>query len=54
MDSIKNLHNDIEVAIYVLKRLAQIREDTGYGTIKLDIKNNVVVYSEMAVREHLN
>ena len=54
MQSIKQIKNDVDVVLYVLGRIQQIRDDTGFGSIKLDIKSGSVVYSEVAVREHLN
>ncbi len=49
---LKNLSNDLEVALYVLRRMHTIREDTGYGMIKVDVKDNLAVFAETSLREH--
>ena len=50
----KTITHDIDLVLYVLRKLHQIRAESGFGAIKLDVKDGFVVYSEKTVREHLN
>lgn len=53
-DEEKIVRNRLTAAIWLLDRIDQLRNGTGHGTIKLDVKNGLVVYVECTERDHLN
>lgn len=50
----KGMDNAMLTALWVIEALRDIQNQTGHGTIKLDVKNGFVVYTEKTVRDHLN
>lgn len=50
----KKLTTPLSVVMWILRAWDSISEDTGFGTLKLDIKDRSVVYVEKTVRDHLN
>lgn len=50
----RKMENAWMMCLFVIDALRDIQSKTGHGTIKLDIKNGVVVYTEVTVRDHLN
>lgn len=53
-DEEKIVRNRLVSLIWVLEKIDQLRNSTGHGTIKLDVKNGLVVYVECTERDHLN
>lgn len=52
-DEAKLTSNTIRTLIMVADRMKLLRQEGGYGSIKLDMKDGLVVYSEATVRDHI-
>jgi hypothetical protein len=53
-DQAKVFRNTIRVLLWVVDAVRDIQAQGGFGSIKLDLKEGLVVYTEKTVREHLN
>ena len=49
----KLAENNLRLVLQVLECAKLIRENTGFGTIELDIKDGLVVYRKVTIRDHI-